>query len=510
MLPVQVADGFSVVMPKSTRSNASVMKARAMVRGYATPTTKTMTDTPPARATYKMGMNQISTGAVGLGIDGQTQAYIDVKGAKAKALFSSKNVPMTDGTELLTGCNKKVISQRGYGNIVARKPVAVPGGDRIGFNNTLVDTSKGKIEPSMAYTKTYPNHTVCSDFPKGPGGVEPNPMWEDGTYDEMLEQVQKVHNEVPREMAFVPEVDRRREVFNLQSLAGGEVYGEALLRKEIGDSVLAQKRDLETSRLSRLFPEATFGELQEAQGRLERGKRIGAIAKRLGISEEAAEELEDTVGETGLRNAESLLREGDSRAAEVIAPGFNQVIGKRRTVERFIGGIATRKREHRADEERRAARAEQVVADMERANAALATRTAAANKIAALARGVATRQSIGNFIRGLPPSEVALMFAQAHQRTGDRDARAAAAAASERAAADAAAAATAREDARHRHQYRLAGLRLEEIERRQTPREAWDPRRSSLRPSQVKGFERSAALLRADPDLARRPNPLYY
>jgi pyridoxine 5'-phosphate synthase PdxJ len=149
-------------------------------------------------------------------------------------------------------------------------------------------------------------------------------------------------------MAFVPEPDRRREVFNLQSLAGGEVYGEALLRKEIGDSVLAQKRDLETSKLSRLFPEATFPELQEAQGRLEYVKRIADIAKRLGISVAAAEELEHTVGETGLRTTEARLRGGDAQAAEALAPGHNELIGQRRTAEELPRREAARLAEDRA------------------------------------------------------------------------------------------------------------------------------------------------------------------
>jgi hypothetical protein len=395
MLPVQVADGYTVMMPKKTRSNASMMKARAMVRGYATPTTATMTDTPPARATYKMRMNQISTGAVGLGIDGQTKAYIKVAGKDAKTLFSSKYVPMTDGTDVLMGCDKKMISQRGYGNIVARKPVAVPRGDRIGFNNTLVDTSKGKIEPSMAYTKTYPNHTVCSDFPKGPGGIEPNPMWKDGTYDEMLGQVQKVHNEIPREMGFVPEMDRRREVFNLQSLAGGEVFGEALLRQEISNSVLGQKRDLETSKLSRLFPEATFGELQEAQGRLERNKRIADIAKRLGISVAAAEELENTVGETGLRTTEALLRGGDSRTAEALAPGFNLAIGRRRTAEEQNRIMAARAKE--AEEQ--------------------AKRNSAASKIASTAKGYFVRKAISE----IPEAQKWLRRVERNQKIRERE-----------------------------------------------------------------------------------------
>jgi hypothetical protein len=235
---------------------------------------------------YAVNMNKSVASGIGLGVDGQTQAYIDVRGKKAKALFASKYVPMTDGTDVLTSLPQKLMSQRGYGNVPACYPVDVPTRARIGFDNTLVSIG-GRTGDKMASIYQAPiihhaNNAVYTDFPKGPGGQNPNPMWEDGTYDEMLAQVQKQHVAVPEEIKFLPPHDPRKSQFNAQALAGGEVYGNALLRKEISDYVAGQEKQKREIKARTVLPYGRPEEIEQVVREITTKENADKIAKKLG------------------------------------------------------------------------------------------------------------------------------------------------------------------------------------------------------------------------------------
>lgn len=381
MPPTLIADGMLVDLPRRTKSGASVANARKLVRESAGPVTRTMTDTPRVFGTgYNMRMNKAVATGIGLGIDGQTQAYMTAKGKLAKDIFSSKYVPMTDGSDLLTSCPQRLFSQKGYGNIPSITPAKVPTGRRIGFDNNLVSTATGEgIKVSCATTKTYANHSVTSDFPKGPGGVTPAPMWEDGTYDEMIEAVKKRHTGLPEGLNFMASPDIRREVFNLQALTGASTYGNALVSQEIAEGFAKEKQEIEISKLGVAYPEATYAELLDAQNYVSKEQRIAENAKRLGISLEASRALEDAIEsikakQRGARQVSlSQLSPGQrARVEEELAfspeetreaitqriygspepkPGFGREIGARRTREAGEREIARREAVRQAKEE---------------------------------------------------------------------------------------------------------------------------------------------------------------
>jgi hypothetical protein len=262
-----------------------------------------------------MNMNKAVATGIGLGIDGQTQAYMTAKGKLAKDIFSSKYVPMTDGYDLLTSCPQRLFSQKGYGNIPSITPAKVPTGRRIGFDNTLVSTATGEgIKVSCATTKTYANHSVTSDFPKGPGGVAPAPMWEDGTYDEMIGAIKKRHTGLPEGVNFMAPPDIRKDVFNLQALTGASVYGNALVSQEIAEGFAKEKKEIDISKLSVLYPEATYRELAEASTFVDKEKRIAENARKLGISLDRARQLDEDVERTLAKQNKYRNLNADERA----------------------------------------------------------------------------------------------------------------------------------------------------------------------------------------------------
>jgi hypothetical protein len=288
-MPVrQIADGMLAdLKPKPSPASvaASARSVLDMITKAATPVTKTMTDTPPSRATYKMRMNKFVAPGIDVGLDGQTMAYVKPDAKQARQIFASKYVPMTDGRELLRDCDKKTMSQRGYGNVQDSKLQTVSKTMRIGFNNTLVDTSNGKIVASHAPVIHHYNNAVKTDFPKGPGGAAPNKMWEDGTYEEMFAKVSKEYPAIPEKIKFKAPVDRRRKIFNLQAMTGAEVFGDAMLRKTLQDS-FAEDRLAELKTAARkALPTATEEQIEQAAQGLRVARRQQEIARKLRLPE---------------------------------------------------------------------------------------------------------------------------------------------------------------------------------------------------------------------------------
>jgi hypothetical protein len=82
------------------------------------------------------------------------------------------------GDMFLTKVPARLASERGYGNMTNKKKPLKPSYDV----NACFPTPK----------TTYGIfNMVKTDFPKGAGGVEPNPMWADGTYDQMKADFQR-------------------------------------------------------------------------------------------------------------------------------------------------------------------------------------------------------------------------------------------------------------------------------------------------------------------------------
>jgi len=242
-----------------------------------------MLDVPPVGGTYKMRMNRYVARNIGVGLDGQTMAYIKPTEKEGKALFSSKHVPMTDGTKLLTGADKRLMSQYGYGNVVTSSLPSAPKVQRIGFNNTLADTSGGKITTCMASVIKYPNTAVYTDFPKGPGGAGPNELFIDGTYEETMTAIHKKQDERTRDLNLAPVRDIRKEVFNEQALAGGQIYGNELLKQQLENEFADQRISQLEATLAAIHPSGTPAELGNIRDRVEIERRASRIAQQLRI-----------------------------------------------------------------------------------------------------------------------------------------------------------------------------------------------------------------------------------
>jgi hypothetical protein len=281
----QVADGMLAKVkakPSVERLASNIAREQAVITAMSGKITRTMRDKPPVSATYKMRMNQFVAPFVGIrGLDGQTEAYIKPDAKQAKAIFSSKVVPMNDGTELLTGAKKKTMSQFGYGGVVSSSLPSAPKVQRIGFNNTLADTSGGKITECLAGVPSYRNTAVCVDFPKGPGGASPNKMWVDGTYEETLAAIHKKQDERSKDLDLKMPVDVRRQVFNQQALAGAQVYGNELLKQNLEDEFAKERQEQIRTAVRAQRPGAPQAEIDRMILDIEAERRAGRIAQQL-------------------------------------------------------------------------------------------------------------------------------------------------------------------------------------------------------------------------------------
>lgn len=282
----QVADGMLAKVgpkPSIAKLSASIAREQAVVTSKSGKITTTMLDVPPVGGTYKMRMNRFVARDISVGLDGQTKAYIKPTAKEAKAIFSSKYVPMTDGTQLLTGADKKTMSQYGYGNVVTSSLPSAPKVRRIGFNNTLADTSGGKITTCMAGVIKHPNTAVYTDFPKGAGGASPNKLFVDGTYEETIAAIHKKQDERTRDLTLAPVRDIRKEVFQEQALAGGQIYGNELLKQQLENEFADQRLGQLEATLASIYPSGTPAELGNIRDRVEIERRAARIAQQLSI-----------------------------------------------------------------------------------------------------------------------------------------------------------------------------------------------------------------------------------
>lgn len=345
-----VADGMlSYVKAKPSISDirSQISQTRKMVSRKSGGITPTMTDTPTVYGQYKTRMNQFVAPDVSLGLDGQTMAYIKPDAAKARAIFSSKYVPFSDGTELLTGATKKTMSQRGYGNVPASSLETISKVARIGFNNTLADTSGGKISFSMAKPldmkgiMAHPNNPVCSDFPRGAGVGGSAPLWEDGTYRDVVSAIHKLQDTPP--MTYTPLMkDPRKEIFDAQALVGGQVFGNELLKETIEEE-FAREKDEEIRRSARIArPRASEEELGRLVEVLRFERRATKIEKQLGLP--AGSPIAKGAAQAEIQSEEIAKDEKASLAANLARQAEERTAANKESERRYRvrGGIRQR------------------------------------------------------------------------------------------------------------------------------------------------------------------------
>lgn len=259
------------------------------------------------RDQHQVVMNY-NTGFMGLeSIDGQAYPTINQKGLKD--VFASCFVPLDDGNKVLIEPDKKTISQRGYGNVVKRKPVGVPKGNRPGITNQDVDVIKHK------------NNAVYTDFPKGAGRTDTTIIWRDGTYDEaVLSATRQPRGIVPDQtFADILATNPRMREVALASQVGAVAYGDALARAEMEKYFNMEKKEYDKTLLRNLgFTDA------EAEARLTtlaRERLVNDIAKRFGFSEKQSRNVLDLVVPGDYRtNADVLSAYHQARAERGLPP----------------------------------------------------------------------------------------------------------------------------------------------------------------------------------------------
>lgn len=244
-----------------------------------------------------------TTAKSALGLDDTVHSR-DLSQKALKSIFEASKAGKPEG-DFLTDCKYKPIQYIGTRGIVPTKHKSkVPTGNRPGITNQDV------------VTKKYENFAVYSDFPKGPGGIEPNQLWQDGTYDEMISQVTKAREALPEHITFLsPDVNVRNREFNLAGQVGGQLFGDALHKSEIQKYFQNEADEYEISLLINADPskQMTREEAREKLGKLNYEKAKSAYAKKTGLDERTA----DYMMPLDLRKMYSpYITEGERKKAE--------------------------------------------------------------------------------------------------------------------------------------------------------------------------------------------------
>ena len=178
------------------------------------------------------------------------------------------------GSMFLKEVPARVMNQRGYGNMPCPYPISAK----------AVDVNI-KYPDYKLHTGTF--HNVFTDFPKGPGGVSPNPMWADGTYEEMKANFNRQADEQNDVRHLIPDLESQRlKEYELSQFTGGS----------------AQQNKLEFA----------IGELFNAENRAEAERKYQLIKGRFpNISDITAFEIitRDTPGGSGNQSLRRLHQE---------------------------------------------------------------------------------------------------------------------------------------------------------------------------------------------------------
>lgn len=200
------------------------------------------------------------------------------------------------GDMFLTNVPARLASERGYGNMANKKKPLKPSYDV----NACFPTPK----------TTYGIfNMVKTDFPKGAGGVEPNPMWADGTYDQMKAD-------------FMRQAERQIESENIRNLIP-ERDLRYDLAKYTGGTAQQNKLDfaiVETLTEEQRIKDAQFRQALEKQGLSEENiYKIMAMAKAHRETEALSAGLRNIPG----KETQDLVRKlvYERRLAETIKRG---------------------------------------------------------------------------------------------------------------------------------------------------------------------------------------------
>lgn len=258
------------------------------------------------RDQHQVVMNY-NVGHSGLNVDGQAYPTITQKGLKD--IFESCYVPFTDGNKVLVQPEQKTISQRGYGNIVKRKPVKVPKGNRPGITHQDVDT------------KHYTNVAVYTDFPKGSGRTDTQIVWRDGTYDEaVLSATKKLRGELPASLLNKIS-DYEYGEASLSAMTGAKEFGLAQANKEMMKAIAEQEAIGKTPAEAQLIrdlaiqgvPLVNIRLITEFLRNVNRQRYADALAGDLGITnprlvEQLSAIMPDSIGLTANAQREAIRR----------------------------------------------------------------------------------------------------------------------------------------------------------------------------------------------------------
>jgi NACalpha-BTF3-like transcription factor len=249
-----------------------------------------------------------TTAKSSLGLDDTVHSH-DMSQKALKAIFEASTAGKPQDM-FLTVCKHKPIQYLGAsGGIVPTKHMSsIPRGNRPGITDQDV------------ITKKYENFAVYSDFPKGAGGIEPNELWQDGTYEQMLGQVTKEHDVVPKEIVFRPAINPRQEKFELAGQVGAVPFGDALHRQEIRRYFDAEKEEYELSVL--MNKGMTEEQARKSMMGLARERDVKVISSKFGVSEEGARNiLKDAEGDFDVYAYMRAVERGENPHVNVIRRG---------------------------------------------------------------------------------------------------------------------------------------------------------------------------------------------
>jgi hypothetical protein len=164
----------------------------------------------------------------------------------------------------------RIMSQRGYGNI----------------------RTKHTIKPSNDVNIQYPDyklhtgifHNVYTDFPKGAGGVSENPMWVDGTYEEMKNNYIRQADEQNDVRHLIPELEteQRMRRYDLATFTGGTAQ-QNKIEFFIEEAFNAEKREealMKINAIKRTFPGISEQDAIGAVVREMSSELLGSIKKK--------------------------------------------------------------------------------------------------------------------------------------------------------------------------------------------------------------------------------------
>lgn len=258
------------------------------------------------RDQHQVNMNY-NTGYMGIAsIEGQAYPTITQNGLKK--VFESKYVPMDDGNKVLVEPDRRVMYQRGYGNVPNKNPVKVPKGNRPGITHQDVNIVQHR------------QNAVFTDFPKGAGKTDVQIEWVDGTYEEAVASARRQIRGEIADQAFIDSLRGMGE-YALASQTGATIFGNVQVGKEVAKAIAEQeaigKPPAEATLIRELamngVPLVDIRRITEFLRSVNRERYASQLATELNITnprliEELGNIMPDTIGLTANAQREAIRR----------------------------------------------------------------------------------------------------------------------------------------------------------------------------------------------------------